>query len=197
MTRPRRQFFVIVGAVCALALGGVSTAGAAIIQLGAPGSAYSAESYGFYVGKIVDGVPPSGEAEYIDHLISLEAGAGDTSFDDSDEIYNRVGSLLVGILPHPSTLVTRVETGSLSVDLSSFHLTGFVYLLGKYDAGRAGSLVFLVPVGADTYLLPATFNGHELSHYSVFASVPDGGATLTLLGAALIGLGVMRRRFGR
>jgi hypothetical protein len=41
-------------------------------------------------------------------------------------------------------------------------------------------------------------SGSGLSHYTYFGtrSVPDGGITISLLGSALVGLGLLRRKLG-
>ena len=44
--------------------------------------------------------------------------------------------------------------------------------------------------------IPAKFMGYAASGWTLFAkaeSIPDGGATMMLLGAALVALGVVRR----
>ena len=80
--------------------------------------------------------------------------------------------------------------------------SGWDYVLGKYDAGNAGYVLWHVGGAAFT---PEEFsnplwankagNGHRISHYTVFnaTTIPDGGTTLLLLGAGLAVLGVARR----
>jgi len=155
-----------------------------------------------YVGSIRDGIPSSvaDEARYITNLISLAAGTGDTEIENpaphagTYETYNREGSSVAGPLPAAHV------TDAVKVDTSNWDdidVTGFTYILAKYDAGNAGSIVFMVS-GLTTVDLPMTYNGYGLSHYTLFnlTTVPDGGATLALLGCALVGLGALRRKFG-
>jgi hypothetical protein len=82
---------------------------------------------------------------------------------------------------------------------------GYVYVLAKYDGPGAGYVLFHIPTllaaGGTIPLLPASIWGNTndtglaLSHYVGFGtrSVPDGGATLSLLGLALAGIGAFRR----
>jgi hypothetical protein len=85
--------------------------------------------------------------------------------------------------------------------------TNFLYVLAKYDGPNAGYVLFHMPTLSGTIpLLPTGIWGNEndtgfgLSHYVGFGSVPtpptptpDGGATLSLLGLALAGIGAVRR----
>jgi hypothetical protein len=108
-------------------------------------------------------------------------------------------TVLPPVNPYGSQVDTDVDGYAAG---SSFLLTddapvGTYYVLGKYDAAQAGSLVWLVTVTAPgtSISLPAYFDGenHGLSHATTF--VPDGGMTLMLLGGALVGLGALRLRF--
>ncbi len=71
------------------------------------------------------------------------------------------------------------------------------YALGKY--GNSTFLFYLGGLTNDTYELPANITGGAggLSHVSWFTpatTVPDGGSTVALLGAALAGLALVRRK---
>jgi VPDSG-CTERM motif len=93
-------------------------------------------------------------------------------------------------------------SGDLTID------AGFDYALAKYGGGDNGGYV-LFYLGGAAATLPIASNtlwGRDnteqfgFSHYTTFVAtdtfdVPDGGATLMLLGAALGGLGLVRRRF--
>jgi hypothetical protein len=80
------------------------------------------------------------------------------------------------------------------------------YILAKYDGPNAGYVLFNTAawLAAGNTSLPANGstiwdpNGSGLSHYTYFGStsVPDGGITISLLGSALVGLGLLRRRLG-
>jgi hypothetical protein len=76
----------------------------------------------------------------------------------------------------------------------------FNYVLAKYGNApgslNQASIVWFSPTGFTGDIFVPT---QGLSHISVFNSfkkdVPDGGATLMLLGGALVGLGALRRKF--
>ena len=80
------------------------------------------------------------------------------------------------------------------------------YILVKFDGPNAGYVLFNTAdwLAAGNTTLPATGDGlanwgaqgSGNSHYTYFGSrtVPDGGMSLLLLGAALGGLGILRRR---
>ena len=87
------------------------------------------------------------------------------------------------------------------VDNNSTDVAGWTWVLGKYDGPNAGYILYFVPdlaggvIPSDPSPIWGT-GGFGLSHTLRWGtvSVPDGGATLMLLGAALSGLGLMRRR---
>jgi hypothetical protein len=146
-----------------------------------------------YVGSVNDGIPSSAENEvvWINTLIDQAAGSGDTVV--GTETYNRVGSTLVGLPDAVVTGAVKDESGDNSIDATGYH-----YIIGKYDATRAGSLVWYSAVGfSGTITLPTHYNNLEISHISLYngggGSVPDSGMTLILLGTALAGLGAARR----
>jgi hypothetical protein len=156
----------------------------------------------YYIGQIVDGNPPgNNEDDYINALILLAAGAGPTPC--LTETCDRLGSTAAG--PFPAA-VEAGKVGSVGEDPSNLGIdaTGFTYILGKYDADKAGSYVWLV-TGLTDVDLPEKLGscgnksnpaGCGLSHWTLFnaTAVPDGGATLGLLGFGMLGLGYLKRR---
>lgn len=159
-----------------------------------------------YIGHILDGIPSSEalELSYITNLITLAAGAGPTQIPAvTGEFYDRLGSPYVGALPTP----TSPQKSGDDPSAADIPVTGRTYILAKYDADHAGSFVWYVG-GMTSVTLPAQAGGGDgegcdkndtcgLSHYTTFngTSVPDGGATLMLLGGALVGLETLRRKF--
>ena len=184
----------------------IALAGALIIGL-IPANATASEidlviGDDYYVGVVVPGIPPdpADQTDYLTKLISLSTGTacgvgydpcvGDV-YDQST--YSRIDSTLAGVLPAPNPLdATHVDVNGA---LDPIDVTGVSYVLAKYDAEKAGTLVWLVS-GTNTVTIPTTFNDHGLSNYTIFGttSVPDGGMTLMLLGGALVGIGALRRR---
>ena len=73
----------------------------------------------------------------------------------------------------------------------------YTYLFAKYDNTKAGSVVWYVGDQSGTIEIAATYNGHDLSSWTLFTSgvngVPDGGTTVMLLGMAFGALGIARR----
>jgi len=154
----------------------------------------------YFVGYYTIPEPASilNEVAYITNLIGVEAGDSEII---GGRVYNRTDSPLDGVLPPVQVSgAVKVEDpdAGLGIDVS-----GFTYILGKYDGKNAGALVWLVS-GLDEVTLPAKWGlpggtqTYGLSHYTLFnpTSVPDGGTTLMLLGGALIGIGLLRRRLG-
>ncbi|HEV8397382.1 MAG TPA: hypothetical protein VGQ37_24025 [Vicinamibacterales bacterium] len=106
----------------------------------------------------------------------------------------------------------QVTTGN-TIDPSG----GFTYALAKYDGPNAGYVLFYLPTFG--YVLPTSpydiwgdnTGQYGLSHYTLFGPglntcpendpecnvtfTPDGGSTMTLLGSALLAIGMAARKF--
>jgi hypothetical protein len=84
-------------------------------------------------------------------------------------------------------------------DANNIDTLGWTYLIAKYDGPNGGSMVWYLAGTVESVSVPAKWGpsttSYDISHYTLFnpTSVPDGGATLALLGCALVGLGVIRR----
>ena len=183
-----RKKLTAIGAALALTLLGASTASALTI-----GDAN-------YVGVIIDGIPssPTDEVNYINSLIQVAPNTLDPACNlDTDEACDRTLSNQFAANTLPTTSLANAaknETGS-----TTFNANGYEYVLAKY--GNDGSHVWYIAGMTGNQTLPTNFNGTTgsgLSHWSLYnatgTSVPDGGATAGLLGLAMVGLGVIRRR---
>jgi hypothetical protein len=117
------------------------------------------------------------------------------------------GSTHVVIGPHDN-LVTRSNNNFGPLPTAVFALNGtgttidlgsglYSYLYAKYDGPNFGAEVWYVGNLTGIITIPATGGGYGLSGWTLFGpggvQVPDGGATVMLLGAALAALGIARR----
>jgi hypothetical protein len=133
---------------------------------------------------------PSGDADrttYVNHLIGMAPGSANSA-DGQD--YTRSSNIFSPLNP----AVFALNGTGTSVDLGS----GYLYLFAKYDGPNYGSEVWYVGGLTGTITIPSTAGGYGLSTWTLFNSspgqgVPDGGSTVMLLGAALGGLGAVRR----
>jgi len=97
----------------------------------------------------------------------------------------------------PTATVTGVSGGGTTIDLGAGGV--FTYLFAKYDGQNDRSLVWNVADLSGMITIPADGPlGHGLSGWILFGpgggqGVPDGGATVILLGAGLGALGMVRR----
>jgi len=151
----------------------------------------------YYVGSISPGIPsdPTDELGYINNLIGLSIPSTDTPSLIDSKYYNRFGSSIsTSSLPAITGfhLYDKNESESNSWEIS---IDKPFYVLGKYDAENAGSLVWFVEKDfSGMIVLPTTFMGKEISHISIYATPIPG--TLILFGSGLVGLaGIARRRF--
>jgi hypothetical protein len=145
-----------------------------------------------YVGKADPGTPssPAGEVAYINELITM---APNTSAEFAGNTLIRSGNTF-GALPN------AIVTGSDKTDgedfSPTFDVTGWSYVVGKY--GNDSYIWFVGGLTGNLTLDSSITGSGGLSHISWYnpgdtPRVPDGGATLLLLGAALSGLGMVRR----
>jgi len=149
----------------------------------------------YYVGLVDDGIPsnPANEVDYINNLITLAAGGGLTAI--GTQTYDRIGSTLAG--PFPTAVITDAVKDD-SNGVTSLNVTSISYIIGKYDASRAGSLVWFLGDDFTGLVEPQlTLNGLGLSHISAYKStgspIPEP-ATMILLGIGLIGVAGLGRK---
>jgi hypothetical protein len=82
-----------------------------------------------------------------------------------------------------------------------FTVPAAAYLVVQYDGPQGGSVVINLggndaKVPYDSSIIWGTGDQYGVSHFAIVGGTPtpDGGATAVLLGGALVGLGLMRRR---
>jgi hypothetical protein len=134
------------------------------------------------------------EYAYAQHLLDLPANTVNNLFTDAasgvEHTYNTSSTEYSGTITGPGT-----EGGGLTV-------SGYEYVLAKYDGKNAGYVLFYV--GGGTINLPEfsysiwgdNAEQFQISHWTGFnpASVPDAGSGLALLGMAMAGIGLLRRK---
>jgi len=150
----------------------------------------------YYLGDVNPGIPAgeSDEEGYINQLVSMAAPSGPTVV--GANTFTRSANVFAG-LP-AADFTSKEDTGTIT----TFTLDGTTaYVLAKYDQDQAGALVWYVAGLVGEITIPATYNNRDISHTSFFGggpgTVPDGGATIALLGFALIGVDVLRRKISR
>lgn len=149
----------------------------------------------YYLGSVVPGTPSSAADEvlYINTLTALATGGSTTIAQpppgaDGDNTLTRSGNVF-------AFLPTAVEDGAFKDANAPFDplAPGWQYVLGKFGND---SYVWYVGDITEEISLPSSLNGpgSGLSHVSAYNAVPDGGATMLLVGLALLGVGAVRRR---
>lgn len=146
---------------------------------------------GHELGFVQFGIP-SGDSDrltYVNHLIGMALGTTDVA---DGQTYTRSNNDFGPL--SPATLTGHVNGTSTSIDLGAGGT--YLYLFAKYDGPNYGSEVWYVGDLSGVITIPATAGGYGLSGWTLFGStgsVPDGGTTVMLLGAALGALGMVRR----
>ena len=149
----------------------------------------------YYLGFVDPDTPSSPEAEmfYINYLANLSAGEVETGVNPPDPpnidyTFSRQNSTLAGNFP--SAILSGFMRGTTT---TISEVGGFFFLIAKY--GTVGH-VWVLNGLSGSIELPAVGPGGGLSHWTIFnvTTVPDGGATLGLLGLAMLGLGLLRQR---
>jgi hypothetical protein len=149
------------------------------------------------VGTISPGAPASPDAvkDYVNFMIGLGCGqsvAHDFGQPEGVQTVFRSNNTF-GSLPTASGVGAKSGTGT-TIDLNV--LGTFTYLFAKYDGQNDDSFVWNISDLTGVITIPGFGpKGKGLSGWILFGptSVPDGGATVMLLGAALGALGLVRR----
>ena len=159
------------------------------------------------VGTIEAGTQNAGQAsgnetEWANYLLGLGDSVtttvdGNTPVDGTTENYATSSTDYNGTLTGAGTRIN-----SATPDVSSY-----TWVLAKYDGQNAGYVLFYMPdYGTSVPEYPAnlwttTADQYQLSHVTAWGgggtTVPDAGATLALMGLALMGLEGVRRKVRR
>jgi hypothetical protein len=140
-----------------------------------------------------DGIPnsrkPGSEAStaYVNHLISMALGTTDVAL---GQIFHRSNN---DFGPLPSAVFDRNGVGK-TIDLGAGGL--YSYLFVNYNGRSHATEIWYVGNLSGIIRVPATPGKHGISGWTLFGlgvGVPDGGATVMLLGVALCALGMARR----
>jgi hypothetical protein len=194
---PTNKLALLSAAVCAVMLAFSHSASALRIPM--PPTINLTIGDGQTLGYVNFGIP-SGDQDrtnYVNHLVFMYNNGitNDPSFlGQSYHIVNGAPALGAS-LPNA---VFALDGGTTSINLGSGL---YSYLFAKYDGRNAGSVVWYVGNLSGIINIPSEWvinnHGYGLSGWTLFGPggqvVPDGGATIMLLGAALGALGMARR----
>ena len=157
------------------------------------------------VGTVVSGEPASEGIETIkaNYLLSLALGVVDISHTVPGPPGPPAGTTDL-YSTNPTYDFSGTVSGALKNDTGDTAVpAGWEYVWAKYDGPQGGAVLYYL--GGAAVSLPSTSaplwpntagQGVGLSHYTLFnptTSVPDGGATVALMGLALGGLSLGRR----
>jgi hypothetical protein len=119
-------------------------------------------------------------------------GAGSYTFKLLYDFDPAAGTLeaSLGVITFPGTGSTFVaqDSWNLAMPFLGHTVSGLTAPLGSFNPNANGEYTFLLQAYDST---GTTLLGQS----AILVNVPDGGATLTLLGCALVGLGALRRKF--
>jgi hypothetical protein len=146
---------------------------------------------------------PFGDADSILYTNTLLSKALNTQTTTAGQLYSRNGNAAGS-----ASVSTIGDSGTGSTTIS-----GYEYVLAKYDGPNAGAILFylngatftlpsdssgmVTPAPGGTTWLNTQGNGYNISGWRAFneVGVPDGGTTVALLGSVLCAVGLLRRRF--
>lgn len=150
----------------------------------------------YYLGSIKPGHPPgSNEDDWMNILIGLSVGGATNASSGTQTITRSTNDF--GVLPELDSVTKRDDNGAnptWTIGADS------LYLLGKYGnsiPGGQASFVWYIgdlPIGSEVTLPTAGLSHSTIGSGERTVRVPDGGSTLALIGLAVTGLGLMRRK---
>jgi hypothetical protein len=163
-------------------------------------------SSGEFLGSFHPAHPssPAVEVEYINVLIDLATGTSGFFDAGTGQTYDRSLNTPAGCCA--DAVLAGDSLGD--ADPTTIDVTGFTYLLAKYDADKGGDLVWYVGNLTGLVDIQSTFgscgaNGCGLSHWDLFNPETDGASprdtvpepsTLLLFGAGLIAMSRFARK---
>jgi hypothetical protein len=157
----------------------------------------------YYLGSVVPPEPASSadEEHYVNTLAPHAPGTFQDTYHSNTYTYirtaNSCGTCPAAVFNQRNESPVQNKDGTTTVNLGT---GGFTYLLAKYDGPGGADAIWNVQGLNGLVYIPFNAFGHDISHWSLFGGgqgVPDGGATVMLLGAALGTLGVVRRYLTR
>ena len=187
-----RKWVLLLGFSCAVLLVAAQEAKATPFPI--PGISLSIGD-GHELGQVTPAIP-EGDADithYVNFMINLSLGdSGQVIIGPNKNLVTRSMNDF-GQLPSPAVLALR-GTGT-TIDLGTQGT--YDYLFAHYGGPKGGfAEVWYVADLTGMITIPAIGLGHGLSGWALFTgpngAVPDGGATVMLLGAALGALGLAR-----
>jgi hypothetical protein len=197
------------GAVAASACLALTSASAITLDVGltdpyAVGDVVPGVDYGSYGGQA------NGDLAMINQLAGMALnGSASVSFSGSTYLYNRSGNFSSPMSAATLTGNVIASGGGINFDgtyaVITLSGTGFGYLVAKYDGPNGGAEVWNISglAAGTTIKVPEYAFGQQVGQYQMTGwglfnpttpSVADGGTTMLLLGAALSGLGLLRRK---
>jgi hypothetical protein len=172
------------------------------------------------IGDVINGIQPGGQEArdviMVNNLLTVALNTQSSTLPgDVGDLYQRSGNVFS---PLPAATATGAVSASGIADgavLLDITLTSsFRYLVAAYDGPNGGVEVWDIAgiasgstISIPRYAAPIGVNG-QLQQSDAFRmtgwtllnpggnSLPDGGTTALLLGTALAGLGVLKRRIG-
>lgn len=183
---------LIMSGLCGLALAAAPNVGA--ITIGVDDE--------HYLGSFSPPEPAGDSLERanVQNLIDLFNGSSNYDSDLNNRVYEL--TLDGSAIPDPApNLASGNGVQQAANGAFTFNVSGAEYILAKY-ANQVAHVWYVADL--DEVVLPNLWStettGMGLSHITRFDAVnrvPDGGATLALLGAGLLGIGTLRRRVAR
>ena len=181
--------------ICAGVLASANNAEAVRSPLPPIGSGNLAIGDQYQLGQVRPATPEGDAAigQYVNFMIGLSlGGSGHVIIGPHDILITRSTNNF-GTLPNPATLALRGTGETVALESQGT----FAYLFAHYGGPGGGfAEVWHVANLNGNITIPAKAFGHGLSGWALFtmpAGIPDGGATVMMLGAALGILGAARR----